>query len=881
VPEDLDDLAGALADGDDIDWKAAHARLTSPDSRSVVEGLESISHLSSLTPAQARPSRRLPLALEGARMLSMVLCAVGLAGFVMGFQARDGVHLGILCTFAGTAAFLDVGGRDRRARALAACFWTTAGAFATRGIATLSGAGPAAAAWPEMLVSLRPDAFFALAVWQFARDFPSITRFGTVDLLCFWGGRIATGIGIAFFAASVLPLLVPASAEALAIAPRREAGWPAELLFGLLVFGAALAALIVITWRSRLAEGSERARVRLFLYAIVFSFGPMLTLVVAMMLVPPLRLAVESPEGFARSAWFVYPPMFVLPIATAYAVGARDVLNVRLVIQRGLRYLLARWLLLWGALVPLGLLLGHLYRHADLTLGGALTTAPAPVLLWFTGVGAIVLAFRGTLIRALDQWALPGVEEPAAALAAMAERMRQARTPLEVAATLADAIERAMQAPTAAHLVIGGAIVPAEGGGPALPLESAIPTLMEGAREPAVVSATHRRSYYSLLLHTDREWIDRHQIELLVPLLRGRKGSSLLGLVTLSSRRNALGFSDDDIRFVRVAAAAASLACDAIGTEGLRAGHVGEDAVEEVALQCLRCRRIEDRHAATAACPCGHAWERAALPKRVLARFELQEWLGAGGMGVVYRASDLTLARDVALKTLPQLSDVAAERLMTEARIMASLSYEDVAVVYGVEQWRGTPLLVMEYLQGGTLSAQLRRGRLAEADAMATIRQVARSLARVHGRGLYHGDIKPSNIGITPGGAPKLLDFGLARALSLDTAAGADRATGEARAPLGGTWAYVPPEVLEGEAPGPGLDLWALGVVLCEALLGVHPFPHARTRHDVAAGVLAARARLRAERSPAHERLVASMLSLEPADRPATAAAFELLLAGL
>jgi serine/threonine protein kinase len=102
-----------------------------------------------------------------------------------------------------------------------------------------------------------------------------------------------------------------------------------------------------------------------------------------------------------------------------------------------------------------------------------------------------------------------------------------------------------------------------------------------------------------------------------------------------------------------------------------------------------------------------------------------------------------------------------------------------------------------------------------------------------------------------------------------------------ARPPLGGTWAYLPPEVRDGAAPGPGLDLWALGVVFCEVLIGVHPFPHARTAHDVAAGVLAARARLRAERSPAHERVVASMLALEPSTRPATATAFEGLLAGL
>jgi eukaryotic-like serine/threonine-protein kinase len=187
----------------------------------------------------------------------------------------------------------------------------------------------------------------------------------------------------------------------------------------------------------------------------------------------------------------------------------------------------------------------------------------------------------------------------------------------------------------------------------------------------------------------------------------------------------------------------------------------------------------------------------------------------------------------------------------------------------------------MEYLPGGTLAAQLKRGRLSDAEVVALMRQLARSLARVHGRGLYHGDIKPSNIGFADGGAPKLLDFGLARALSLDGGKEHESEAATERVPLGGTWAYLPLEVREGAAPGPGLDLWALGVVLCEALLGTHPFPRARTRHDLASGLLAARVRLRAERSPAHEGAVASMLSIDPAARPATAAAFEQLLVEL
>jgi hypothetical protein len=809
------------------------------------------------------------------------LCWVaGLAGFASAaFETRYTVLVAVACTFGVVAVFLDFGGRDRRARALAACFWTTAAAFAARGVSELS-VSWAGATVPHVLASLRPDAFFALAVWQFARDFPRVTRFGRLDVLCIWGVRAATAIGAVLFGAGVMPLVMPNSSVARALAPTRGTG-AAELAFWSLVFGAALAGLAVIAWRGRLAEGTERARVRLFLYAMVCAFGPIMTVVVVSNLAPAYLRLIQTPRGFFWTALVVYPPMLMLPAATAYAVMARDVLDVRLVIQRGLRYLLARWLLLWGAAVPIGLLLVHLYRYADQSLNASLAAEPAPTLLWFAGVGAIVLAFRGRLIRALDEWALPGVEEPSTALAAMTERMKQARTPLEVAVRLAEAIERATQAPAHAYLHIDGALLPSEGGEPVLPVESAIPALMEGAREPSVVAGASRRSYYSLLLETDRAWIDAEKIEVVVPVLTGRTGGGLVGLVTLSRRRNALGFTDDDMRFVRAAAAAASLACDAITSEGRLADMAMDGGLDEVALQCLRCGHVEERASGLRLCACGGAWEPAALPKRVLSRFELLEWVGAGGMGVVYRASDLRLGRDVALKTLPALSDGAVERLMAEARTMASLAHEDVAVLYGVEHWHGTPLLVMEYLAGGTLAACLQQRQLGESELIELFRRLARSLARIHERGLYHGDIKPSNIGLAPGGAPKLLDFGLSRALSMNPPDVDDVYTPEAGAPLGGTWAYLAPEVRNGAAPGPGLDLWALGLVWCEALLGGHPFPRARSGDEMTAGISTACARLCSERSPAHERVVATMLAPEAAARPATAAAFERLLAEL
>jgi hypothetical protein len=886
VPGDLDDLAGAVGDGERVDWDAAHARLTTPDSRSVAAGLEYISRLSHVASPAVRLSRRLPWLLEAATVFAILRCLAGLAGYAFALEQRRAVIVAILCTFGAVALTLQIGGRDRRARALAACFWTTAAAFAARGALGFSAALPGVFLL-RLLAVVRPEAFFAAALWQFGREFPRLAeRFSRLDRVCAWGVRAALLIGAGLFVTGLAPLLsnepLARSAAQVAAAPQP----PADSLFWLLVFGAAMVGLVVIAWRGRLAHGPERARARLFLYAVIVAFGPVGTQVVAAVLIPAYLRVLQTPRGFFWSSMAVYPPMFLLPIATAYAVAARDVLDVRVAVQRGLRYVLARWLLAWGAAVPVALLLWHLYRHSNQTLSAALADPPAPTLLWFAGVGVVVLAFRGSLIRALDVWALPGAEAPAAALASITGQMKQARTPLEVTTTLARGIERVMQGQARSFLYVDGRLVPAEGGEPPLPAESAIPALMEGAREPAMVSGASRRSYYTLLLQTDRAWIDAERIEIAVPVLAGRAGGGLLGLVTLSGRRNALGFSDDDLRFLSAVAAAASLACDAIVSEGTRGGAAPAEGLDEVALQCLRCGLVADWTAAGSQCPCGGLWEPAALPKRVLGRFDLVEWLGAGGMGVVYRATDLTLVRDVAVKTLPALSEESARRLLAEAQTMASLSHEDVAVLHDVERWRGTPVLVLEYLSGGTLASRLRHAPLRDAEAVALVRRLAQSLTRLHGRRLYHGDIKPSNIGFTSDGAPKLLDFGLARALATGEAASSEAVQSDTeaqapRAPLGGTWAYLAPEVRDGAAPGPMLDLWALGVVLCEAWLGEHPFPRARTRQDVEAGLARALARLRAERSSAHALVVARALALDPAERPTSAAAFEALLGAL
>jgi serine/threonine protein kinase len=213
------------------------------------------------------------------------------------------------------------------------------------------------------------------------------------------------------------------------------------------------------------------------------------------------------------------------------------------------------------------------------------------------------------------------------------------------------------------------------------------------------------------------------------------------------------------------------------------------------------------------------------LPHRISDKFRVMRRVGSGGMGVVYLAHDELLGREVALKTLPALNPDAVRRLRDEARAMAALNHDSLATLYGIEIWRGTPVLVVEYFPNGTLAQRLSRGPLSLGDTIALGVRLARGLVYMHARAVLHRDLKPSNIAFTAAGACKLLDFGLATlsqpANSRDES---PYGVGATNRRFAGTLGYAPPEAFRGARPSAESDRWALAVVMLEAASGVNPF---------------------------------------------------------
>ena len=214
-----------------------------------------------------------------------------------------------------------------------------------------------------------------------------------------------------------------------------------------------------------------------------------------------------------------------------------------------------------------------------------------------------------------------------------------------------------------------------------------------------------------------------------------------------------------------------------------------------------------------------------------LGTYEVLATIGAGGMGEVYRARDITLNRDVALKVLPDAFIRDPDRLVRfkrEAQMLASLNHPNIAAIYGFEESNSVQALVLELVEGPTLADRIAQGPIPFVEALSIARQIAEALEAAHEQGIIHRDLKPANIKLRPDGTVKVLDFGLAKRPVDPGAPGQDPAalvTASTQAgTVFGTPAYMAPELLRGGVADARSDIFALGIVVFEVWCGKHPF---------------------------------------------------------
>jgi eukaryotic-like serine/threonine-protein kinase len=755
----------------------------------------------------------------------------------------------LVVVFGGVGAWLVAAGhRDRRAQLLGGYFLLSSAMFTARVVAArtadvLAILTPIAA----VLASTRPESFLPLLLWSFAREFPKGRPLSTGDRVARGAVAASAVVGVALFIVAGLERSVSLPRALAVLAP----GDPSGLFWPILIILLA-PALPFMMLQARSADLSERRRVGLFVASLIAGSAPIMIDVLLEMLVPAFGRLMSHPRARWWSGAIVFPCLIAIPFATAYAVVVHQVLDVTLVVRKALQYALARYTVIAASAVPFLGLAWFLFERRNLPLTSILS-GPAPIaLILLTAAGMATLRVRRRMLDGIDRRFFREEYDSRIILSALVEQSRAAETIPALSNLLTAEIERALHVRRVVlfmpdlqqHLFLSvtGLVRP-------LPADSGLAMLVSGAHEPLDIDIDDPKSALRRLPADEGQWIADSQLRLIVPLM-GSAGT-LVGFVGLGEKRSELPFALEDRLLLAAIAASVGLT---IENRTIRSSHgsgesirrqaaeaIGSESTDGTAVQCIRCGAVLPASRTT--CRCGGAVEPAPVPLMLLGKFQFEQQIGSGGMGIVYRARDLALHRVVAIKTLPSVRSDYVARLHREARAMASVLHPGLALIFAVENWHGTPMLVVEYLEGGTLADRLKLvRRLPLREALTLVLSIGEALQHLHASGVLHRDIKPSNIGFTVAGQPKLLDFGLARLLddaatpqnspvpfprlseASTTSLAIVRLAGTDSHHVVGTPLYLSPEAVAGEAPDTSFDLWSLTVVLYESLAGVNPF---------------------------------------------------------
>ena len=826
----ISDLADALTLDREVQWDR-YARRALPADRDRLRNLQIISRVLRSRPTAGQASGTAPATSLDPRVRTLVRWAVKAlvaiaavevtAALIVlawswdsyfGEQGDASVFVAIALSelVASACLLLFGGGPERRTRALGLYCLLKATMSAHSILLSIFGNVPLQQLVPDYMLEgprlfgylFVPVYVFAPAfLWVFAAEWPRVRGRHRLDGLTRRmvpvSAAIGCGVWIACAAASEL-------ARAGYGETRLDLVFDAALLILHLV-GFAAAAVVPLSARS--ATAGEARRVVLFSVGFAVFLGAW--------------VVYNAGEAFTPGSWlsnFRWSPTLQAMAAMRvpgtillwYGVMAARVPHARELFRASYTRPLTRPGLLGAAaaaaVVALALLVGS---RPDRAAGAILADPLAQSLFAAAGILWLVFINHERILSRLEARTLPEVADQRQALADAATELSRAVRMTTVSRTVTRAARSGGGSPAALLLAPGSRgearelraesarITP-------LPTNSAIVHLLDGVGGPLRVHPEHPMSIFPLLPPDEATWVEETESDVIVPVpVPGMDGD---GALVVGRRFDGRIVRGVDVPFLEALGSMAGLAA-----ARLRLLNAGEAAAEPPpAQECPVCRSLAGS-GEEPGCECGPAYVETDVPQLLAGKFRLTRRLGTGGMGAVYLARDLRLDRDIAIKTIAGTSALRLMQLKPEAWAMATVAHPAVAQIHGVESWRGRPFLVVEFLSGGTLADRLEQGPIPPAEAVTVIAVLADALAALHEKGFLHGDIKPSNIGFTSNGSPKLLDFGLAR--TADDAAG-----------LGGTLRNASPEALAGLPPDEADDVWSLCVVLYEAVSGRHPF---------------------------------------------------------
>ena len=576
-------------------------------------------------------------------------------------------------------------------------------------------------------------------------------------------------------------------------------------------------AALVVNYR-RLEDVNQRRRIRVVVVGVAVS----LLVAISYTTIESWHLAVSS-AGVALSI-----TLFVLylafPLSFAYAILRHRLFDIRVMVRQGLRYALARGVLLSVVPALAAIFVIDLVVHGDQPLL-AILKSRGWVYAALGGLALLAHAKRRRWLEALDRRFFRERYDAQRLLREVAEEVREAHGFERVAPRVVARIEAALHPEFVALLVReprdanyrSVASAPSGHLPPPLSADSKLVALVRVLGKPLEVSLTESGWLKQQLPHEETDFLRQARIDLLVPISTTYERTE--ALLALGFKRSEEPYSREDQDLLVAIAASLALLLE---MPSVSLPSRMSEALEE----CPQCGSCHDTGAARCAKD-GASLIPVRLPRMLSGRYRLERRLGRGGMGAVYEATDTALERRVAVKVIRDDlvgSAEAAERFRREGRAAASFSHPHVVTVhdFGVADTRA--FLVMELLGGKTLREELQREkRLPPARTVEILRGVCEAVDAAHRRQLIHRDLKPENIFLARAETAeiaKVLDFGIAKFLPTATQATADTGAGL----LVGTLHYMSPEQLAGQAADAGWDLWALAVVAYEMLAGAQPF---------------------------------------------------------
>jgi tRNA A-37 threonylcarbamoyl transferase component Bud32 len=594
--------------------------------------------------------------------------------------------------------------------------------------------------------------------------------------------------------------------------PQQFLDWRAVTAVVTALYAVAALAALLVSYRN-LIDVTEQRRLRVMVLGSITGLLGVLPVVSAY----SLRSNAALGDSVFSSPWAALGAILglALPASFAYAILRHRLFDVGLILRRGLQYALARRVLISIVPAMAAVFAADLWIHREIALVDILRARG-----WaYAGLAAFAVFARlrrDNWLDALDRKFFRERYKVERLLREINEDVRSAASVDLAAARTVAAVEASLHPEFVAlqlrqpndALCRVAAIAPPTALLDPLASASKIAGVLEWLQKPIQLDAADRAGLLRQLPVEELEWLRGARVALLVPLRSSRVAGVLDGVMVLGPKRSEEPYSAEDEDLLM--AIADSLAVVFARDKPATGGRIFEE--------CPECGVCYDE--GTDACARdGAALVLTPLPRMLSGRYQLECRIGRGAMGTVYAAVDTALGRRVAVKLLREdlvEGRTAAQRFQSEARLAAGLTHPNVVTVHDIGMAGGRAFFIMELLEGETLrAALLRAGSLEPARALSVMRAICAAVEAAHGHQMIHRDLKPENIFLCASGVPKVLDFGLAKALeSPGSALLTEIGT------VAGTRPYMAPEHLRGEDASPDWDLWALGVIALEMVTG-------------------------------------------------------------